>query len=123
MHVAVRNYREPAKVCVTHQRAGHYRNSDTLNLKGLDDQTSASLLIRENTSDSSYCFIAPKGYEVHLQPIALGTPIQQVRIINAHDSVLTVNLWNGRALRKLKRAGIIKTKAFIFTHSIFIENK
>lgn len=125
MYVAVRNYREPAKVCVTYQKVGNtFFDNDTLQLKNIYTPTFDSSLIRQNASDSSYCFTAPKGYEVALKPVSLGTPIQQIKIFNSPDSVLTVNLWGDRKeVKKLKKAGVIQTKGWIFTHTIIVENK
>ena len=125
MYVALRNYREPAKVCVTYPKAGLILwNNDTLLLKHINTPTFDSSLIRLNASDSSYCFIAPKGKEVALQPISFDKPpINQIRIFNSPDSVLTVNIEDRKEFKKLKKAGIIQTRGFIFTYSIFVENK
>jgi len=125
-YVAVRNYREPAKVCVTYQKVGNpFFDNDTLKLKNINTPKFDSSLVRQNASDSSYCFIAPMGKEVALKPIALGgLPIQQIKVFNSPDSVLTVNLWGDRnEIKRLKKAGIIQIKGWIFTHSIIVENK
>jgi hypothetical protein len=124
MHVAVRNYKEPCRVEVTHEKSGAaFFDSDTLLLRDLDHPPFDSFLLRYNTSADSYYFIAPTEKEVSLRPIALGNPIKQVEIIKSSEPSMTINLLDRKQFRKLKKSGMIKTKGFIFTMSIFIENK
>ena len=124
MYVAVRNYKEPCRVNVTYQKSGNtFFDSDTLLLSALDHPQFDSSLLRFNTSADSYYFIAPREKEIALRPKSLGNPIKQVEIINSSESSWTINLWDRKEFRKLKKSALIKTKGFIFTTSIFIENK
>lgn len=124
MYVAVRNYKEPCRVNVTYQKSGNtFFDNDTLLLKALDNSKFDTSLLRVNTSTDSYYFIAPREKEIALRPMSLGQPIKQVEIINSSDSSWTINLWDRKEFKKLKKSGQVKTKGFIFTTSIFIENK
>ncbi len=125
MYVAVRNYREPGRVNVTYQKTGNtFFNNDTLLLNRIGNSTKFdSSLLRVNTSKDSYYFIAPREKEIGLRPISLGQPITQVHLVNSSDSSWTINLWDRKEFKKLKKLGRIRTKGFIFTTSIFIENK
>jgi hypothetical protein len=124
MYVAVRNYKEPCKVHVTYQRSGNtFFDNDTLLLKPMNNSEFDGSLLRVNTSGNSYCFIAPREKEIALKPISLGQPIKQVEIISSSDSLWRINLWDRKEFKKLKKSGRIKTKGFIFTTSIYIENK
>lgn len=123
-YVAVRNYREPCRVNVTYQKYGStFFDNDTLLLKVIGNSKLDSSLLRINTSTNSYYFIAPREKEIALNPISLGQPIKQVQVMNSSDSSWTINLWDKKGLKKLKKSGQVKTKGFIFTTSIFIENK
>lgn len=124
MYVAVRNYKEPCKVNVTYRKSGNtFFDSDTLLLKPINNSEFDSSLLRVNTSHNSYYFIAPREKEIALRPRSLGQPIRQVEIISSSDSLWRINLWDRDEFKKLKKSGQIKTKGFIFTTSIYIENK
>jgi len=124
VYVAVRNYKEPCKVNVTYQKSGGtFFDNDTLLLKPINNSEFDSSLLRVNTSAESYYFIAPREKEIALRPISLGQPIRQVEIISSSDSLWTINLWDRNEFKTLKKSGQIKTKGFIFTTSIYIENK
>lgn len=126
MYVAVRNYKDPCRVNVTYQKSGYtFFDKDTLLLRGLDNSEFDSSLIRNNnTSTDSYYFIAPRLKEIALRPQSLKQqPIKQVEIINSSDSSWVINLWDRKEFKKLKKSGQLKTKGFIFTTSILIENK
>lgn len=122
--ISLRNYREACNIKVDHQNLTEQTYySDTLFLTNIDNPEIKSSVIRTNTSPNKYFFTCPKQVDVALNPIALGTPIKQVDIINASDSLWSINLWNRKEFKKLKKSGQIKTKGFIFTHQITIENK
>lgn len=124
MYVAVRNYKEPCRVKVTYQKSGNtFFDNDTLLLRALNNSTFDSSLLRVNTSTDSYYFIAPRQKEIALRPQSLGQPIKQIEIINSSNSSWVINLRDREEFKKLKRSGQLKTKGFIFTTAIFIENK
>lgn len=124
MYVAVRNYKEPCRVNVLYEKyGGGYYDNDTLPLKGIGNPGFASSLVRKNTSDSTYNFIAPLESEVALRPRAFGVPIRKIEIVNESKGSWTVNLLDKKGFKQAKNAGQIKTKGFLFTSSIFIENK
>ena len=125
MYVGVRNFRQPCRVNVEYQRVGNpFFDKDTLLVGDIENIVVDSSLLRVNTSSNSYYFIAPNKKEVALRPVALGAqPIKTVTIINSSDSIWTINLWDRKQFKQLKKSGQIKTKGFIFTNSILIENK
>lgn len=124
MYVAVQNYKEPCRVNVTYQKSGNtFFDNDTLMVKTINSAKSDSSLVRVNTSSNSYYFIAPREKEIGLRPRSLGNPIVQVEMINSSDSSWKINLRDRKAIWDLKKSGLIKTKGFIFTTAIFIENK
>ena len=123
-YVAVRNYKEPCRVDVTYQKSGNtFFDNDTLKVKTIGNSNADSSLLRSNTSADSYYFTAPAGKEIALRPASLGQPIKQVKISNSTDSSWTINLWDRKEYKKLKKAGKIKTKGFIIRAAILIENK
>lgn len=124
MHVAVRNYKEPCRVNVTYQKtANTLSDNDSLLVKFIDNPKFDNSLDLINTSSNSYYFTAPSNKEVVLKPVSLGQPIKQIEIINSPDSAWKIDLGDRKQFKKLKKSGQIKTKGFIFTTSIFIENK
>ena len=125
MHVGVRNYKQPCRVNVEYQKVGNpFFDKDSLLVSDIEKSVFDSTLIRINTSSNSYYFIAPNKKEVALRPFALGAqPIKHVTIINSADSIWVLNLWDKKQFKQLKKSGQIKTKGFIFTHSILIVNK
>ena len=124
MNVAVRNYKRPCRVNITYQKSiDTFFDNDTLLFSSLDSRQFDSSLLRFNTSANSYYFIAPSNKEITLHPKSIGNPIEKVEIFDSSDSSWTINLWDRKEIRRLKRSGLIKTKGFLFTTSIFIENK
>ena len=124
MRVSIRNYNDDCKVTVAYERFPQpIFESDTLFVKSLNNSKWDSSLIRVNTSLNTYFFTSPKETEISLNPVSLGLPIKQVDIINSTDSTWTINLLDKKELKKLKKSGQIKTKGFIFTTSVIIENK
>ena len=125
MYVGVRNFKQPCRVNVEYQRVGNpFFDKDTLLVRDIENSVVDTSLLRINTSSNSYYFIAPNKQEVALRPIALGAqPIKNVTIINSADSIWIINLWDRKQFKQLKKSGQIKTKGFIFTNSILIENK
>ncbi len=125
VYVGIRNFKQPCRVNVEYQRVGNpFFDKDTLFVKDIEDAVFDSSCLRVNTSSNSYYFIAPNQREVALRPVALGTqPITNVSIINSPDSIWTINLWDRKQVKQLKKSGQIKTKGFIYTRSILIENQ
>ena len=124
MYTAVRNYKEPCKVNVVYNNTGSLiNNSDTLLVKNIDDAKPDSQLVRTNTSSNAYYFTAPQKKEIALRPVALAQPIKQVQMTNSSGSTWEINFSDKKQFKKLRKSGQIKTKGFIFTNTILIENK
>ena len=124
MNISVRNYKEACKVKVNYQTdPPPLVNNDTLSLTALTANGTNGSVLRINTVTGEYHFTCPGETEVKLMPVRLGNPITKVAITNKADSVWTIVPGDTKMLRKLKKGGLVKTKGFIFTHSIFIENK
>jgi hypothetical protein len=124
MRVAIRNHKDPCRVQVSYERSEKIiLNNDTLLVGDLYNASFERYILRTNTSAESYYFIAPKHKETVLAPTALGMPIKEVTIINSVDSFWKIDLRDRKVIRKLKKAGKVRTKGFIFKTSIVIENK
>lgn len=122
--VSVRNYKkEPCRVKVAYYPGMDISSrKDTLAARDIGASAISSNIIRTNTSDSTYYFIAPQGKEVFLRPVALGLPVIQVDLVNG-DSIKAFNLQSRKQIRRWKKSGAITTKGFIFKTSIIINNK